>query len=51
MEYCSVIERNETGSFVETWMDPETVIPSEVRKKKKKSYIHACTWNLEKWYR
>ena len=30
-----MIERNETGSFVETWMDPETVIQSEVRKIKK----------------
>ena len=25
MEYYSAIERNEIGSFVETWMDPETV--------------------------
>ena len=28
-------KRNETGSFVETWMGPETVIQSEVRKRKK----------------
>ena len=26
MEYYSAIERNKIGSFVETWMDLETVI-------------------------
>ena len=26
MEYYSTIKRNEIGSFVETWMDLETVI-------------------------
>ena len=34
MEYYSAIKRNKTGSFVETWMDLETVIQSEVRKRK-----------------
>ena len=34
MEYYSAIERNEIGSFVETWMNLETVIQSEVRKRK-----------------
>ena len=28
------LKRNETESFVETWMDLETVIQSEVRKRK-----------------
>ena len=28
MEYYSAIQRNEIGSFVETWMDLETVIQS-----------------------
>ena len=28
----SAIKKNEIGSFVETWMDLETVIQSEVRK-------------------
>ena len=32
--YYSVVKRNEIGSFVETWMDLETVIQSEVRKRK-----------------
>ena len=34
MEYHSAIKRNEIESFVETWMDLETVIQSEVRKRK-----------------
>ena len=35
MEYYSAIERNEIESFVETWMDLETVIQSEVSQKEK----------------
>ena len=34
IEYYSAIKRNKIGSFVETWMDLETVIQSEVRKRK-----------------
>ena len=33
MEYYSAIKQNEIGSFVETWVDLETVIQSEVRQK------------------
>ena len=29
----SAIKRNDIGSFVETWMDPETVLQSEVNQK------------------
>ena len=36
MEYYSAIKRNEIGSFVETWMDLESVIWSEVSEKGKK---------------
>ena len=32
------IKRNEIGSFVETWMDLETVIQSEVSLKEKNKY-------------
>ena len=32
MEYYAAIKKNEIESFVETWMDLETVIHSEVRK-------------------
>ena len=34
MEYYSAIKRNKIGSFVETWMDLETVIQSEVSQRK-----------------
>ena len=34
MEYYSAIKRKEIGSFVETWMNLETLIQSEVRKRK-----------------
>ena len=44
-EYYSAIKRNEIGSFVETWMDLETVIQSEVSQKEKNKYrilTHIC---------
>ena len=52
MEYYSAIKRNETGSFVETCMDLETVIQSEVKSGSEKQilYINTYMWNLEKWY-
>ena len=34
MEYYSAIERNEIVSFAATWMDLETVIQRELRKRK-----------------
>ena len=45
MEYYSAIKRNEIGSFVEMWMDLETVIQSEVSQKEKNKYrilTHIC---------
>ena len=36
MEYHSAIKRKEIGSFVEPWMDLETVIQNEVSQKEKK---------------
>ena len=33
VEYYSVIERNKIGSFVEMWMDLESVIQSKVSHK------------------
>ena len=39
------------GSFVETWMDLETIMQSEVSLKEEKKYwILTYMWNLEKWY-
>ena len=53
MEYYSAITRNEIGSFVETWMDLETVIQSEVKSEREKqiSHINAYMWNLKKGYK
>ena len=45
MEYYSTIKRNEIGLFVETWVNLETVIQSEVRQKEKNKYrilTHVC---------
>ena len=42
------IKNNETGSFVETWMDLQSL---RVKLEKPLSYINAYVWNLEKWYR
>ena len=45
MEYYSAIKRNEIESFVETWIDLETVIQSEVSQKEKNKYrilMHVC---------
>ena len=38
VEYYSAIKKNELGSFIETWMDLETVIQSEVSQKEKNKY-------------
>ena len=45
MEYYSAIKRNEIRSFVEMWMDLETVLQSEVSQKEKNKYRilpHVC---------
>ena len=45
MEYYSAIKKNEIESFVEMWMDLETVIQSEVSQKEKNKYLilmHIC---------
>ena len=38
MEYYSAIKRNKIGSFVEMWVDLESVIQSEVSQKEKNKY-------------
>ena len=43
MDYHSAIKRNEIGSFVDTWMNLETVIQSEVTQKNKYHILtHVC---------
>ena len=37
-EYYSATKRSETGSFVEMWMHPESVIQSEIHQKEKNKY-------------
>ena len=39
MEYYSAMQRNETESSAETWMDLETVIQSEVSQIEKNRYV------------
>ena len=50
MEYYPATKRNEIRSFLEIWVDPESVIQSKVREKQI-LYINGYRWNLEKWYR
>ena len=45
MEYYSTTKRNKIGSFVEMWMNLETVIQSEVSQKEENKYCiltHIC---------
>ena len=45
LEYYTAIKRNEIGSFLETWMDLEIVIQSEISQKEKNKYhilTHIC---------
>ena len=53
IEYYSVIKGYEIRTFVEMWMDLESVIQGErsQREKKQISHINAYMWYLEKWYR
>ena len=50
MEYYWAIERNEIRSFVETWMDLDSVIQSEISQKEKNKYrilTHKITLKLK----
>ena len=38
MEYYSAIKRNKIELFVVRWIDPETVIQSEISQKEKNKY-------------
>ena len=45
VEYYSTIKRNEIVSFVDMWMDLETIIQREVSQKEKNKYhilTHIC---------
>ena len=49
MEYYSAIKRNEIELFVVRWMDLESIIQSEVRKRKI-PYANTYIWNQKEWY-
>ena len=40
MEYYSSIKKNKINTFTATWMNPETVILSEVRQRKKNIILY-----------
>ena len=45
MDYYSAIKRNDNGSFVEMWMDLESVLQSKVIQKEKNKcpiLMHIC---------
>ena len=44
MEYYSAIKRNKNGSYVEMWMDLETVIQSEVKSEREKQILYIITY-------
>ena len=44
MEHYSAIKKNKIMPFAATWMELETLILSEVRKRKKNTISHI--WNL-----
>ena len=47
VEYYSAIKENEIMPFAATWMEPETLILSEVSQKEKEIYhIISHIWNL-----
>jgi len=51
MGYYSGTKKNEISWFVETWVDLESVIQSEVsqkEKQKKKAHINTYMWTLAK---
>ena len=46
VEYYSAIERNKIESFVETWMNLESVLQrSKSEREKQVSYISTYMWN------
>ena len=39
VEYYSAIKRNKIRSFVEMWMDLETVVQNEITQKERKNHM------------
>ena len=51
MECYSAIKKNEIIPFAATWMDIETIIPSEVNSERQTSYDITYMWNLKTGYK
>ena len=47
MEYYSAIKKNKIMSLAATWMDLESVILSEVRKRKTNVWYHLYTYDIK----
>ena len=50
MEYYSAIRRNEIGSFVEIWMDLETVTQSEVVRAERRGQACRSLLFVSSWF-
>ena len=51
MEYYSAIKKNETLSFVATWMDSEIIIQVKLDRKRQIACDITYTWNLKRYTR
>ena len=51
MECYSVIKKNEITPFAATWIQLESIIGSEVRKRKTSVIDITYMWNLQKWHK
>ena len=51
MEYYSAVKRKDMGSFIEIWMDLESVIQNEVNQKEKNKYVCIHVESEKYWYR
>ena len=52
MEYYSAIKKNKIMPFAATWMEPETLILSEVSQKEKDKYhIISLTSGIYIWHK
>ena len=51
MEYYSTIKKNETMPFAAAWMDPESVIPSEISQTEGEVWHTLYAESKKKWYK
>ena len=51
VEYYSTIKKNETMPFAAAWMDPESVIPSEISQTEGEVWHTLYAESKKKWYK